>query len=143
MKGAAGDFDDFAGIEFIDDDLQFFMAHGGAQFGDGGFGDFWPVIAEMDDVPHSAGVFDPAEKGFEVEARKKIIDEERFGGPGGALSRGALKADARQEHFNRQVLPQAGGGDVLVFGLGPHTKPFLGINGCRTRAVQEESGVAG
>ena len=77
----------------------------------------------MDHPAHGAPVLHAAQAGFEIESRKEVVLEKRFCGPGRPETGGATKTNARQEDFDRCVLPEMAGRNVLVFGMGADAEP--------------------
>jgi len=58
-----------------------------------------------------------AQGGLPVKTREQVAGKQRLRHPGRSPLCGAFETDARQEDFDRAVLPEMRRRDVFVFGL--------------------------
>ena len=123
MKRTAGQPDGVAGAKFLRDDVDLVGPDGGAEVGDGGLGNGWPMLPEVYDPANAPRVPDAPQASRQAEAGEQIAGEQRFGEPDRAGTGRAPEADPRQVNLEVQLPLQMGGGDMLVFRLRAQAKP--------------------
>ena len=124
VKNAAGNFDSVARIEVLRKNPDFFISHRGTQIGNRCVRNGRPAVAKMNHVSDSGYGPHPTQLGSQIKLRKEVAGKKRLCDPCRAAPGGPTVTDSGQEHLNSQVLPELGRGNVFVFRLGLHTKPF-------------------